>query len=108
MYKNGAGINFRLFSVAVRGFESLKGSVCSYDRVEVSEAAFVLNDGVGEIYFCNLRCFCIWAVQIATKPKLSEADKQGEFGLKTPEGEELHFSGIIQVAMWAALNALKL
>jgi hypothetical protein len=85
----------------------LKRRVCSYDRVEVSEAAFILNDGGGEIYFCNLRCFCIWAVQIATKPQLSDTDRQGEFGLKTPEGEELHFSGIIQVAMWAALNALK-
>jgi hypothetical protein len=46
-------------------------------------------------------------VQIATKPKLSDADKGGEFALKTPEGEEHRFSGIIQVAMWAALNALK-
>jgi hypothetical protein len=82
--------------------------ICSYDRLEVSEAAFVLNDGVGEVYFCNLRCFCIWAVQVATRPKLSDADRNGEFILKIPEGEELRFSGIIQVAMWAALNALKI
>jgi hypothetical protein len=85
----------------------MKRRICSYDRVEVPEAAFVLHDGVGEMYFCNLRCFCIWAVQIATKPKLSDADKDGEFVLKAPEGEEHRFSGIIQVAMWAALNALK-
>ena len=48
----------------------------------------------GEMYFCNLRCFCIWAVQIATKPKLSDADKDGEFVLKAPEGEEHRFSGV--------------
>jgi hypothetical protein len=86
----------------------LKRRICSYDRLEVSEAAFVLNDGGGEMYFCNLRCFCIWAVQIATKPKLNDADRNGEFVLRIPEGEELRFSGIIQVAMWAALNALKM
>jgi hypothetical protein len=86
----------------------LKRRICSYDRLEVSEAAFALSDGGGEMYFCNLRCFCIWAVQIATKPKLSDADRNGEFVLKTPESEEVRFSGIIQVAMWAALNALKI
>jgi hypothetical protein len=85
----------------------LKRRICSYDRLEVSDVAFVLNDGGGEMYFCNLRCFCIWAVQIATKPKLNDADRNGDFVLKTPEGDELRFSGIIQVAMWAALNALK-
>lgn len=88
----------------------MKRRICSYDRVEIPEAAFVLHDGhdgVGEMYFCNLRCFCIWAVQIATKPKLSDADKDGESVLKTPEGQELQFGGIVPVAMWATLNALK-
>ncbi len=23
------------------------------------------------MYFCNLRCFCIWSVQLATRPNLS-------------------------------------
>jgi hypothetical protein len=86
----------------------MKRRICSYDRVEVPEAAFILQDKVGEVYFCNLRCFCIWAVQIATKPRLSDTDKDGEFVLKTPEGQEHRFSGIIQVAMWATLNALKI
>jgi hypothetical protein len=56
--------------------------ICSYDRVEVPEAAYVLQDGGGEVYFCNLRCFCIWAVQIATRPKLSDGDKNGEFAIE--------------------------
>jgi len=41
------------------------------------------------------------------QPKLSDADRNGEFALNTPEGEELRFSGIIQVALWAEMKALK-
>ena len=49
----------------------MKRRVCSYDMLAVPDSCFVLKDTVGEMYFCNLRCFCIWSVQLATRPNLS-------------------------------------
>jgi len=37
----------------------------------VPDPSFVLNDAVGEMYFYNLRCFCVWSVQSATRPNVS-------------------------------------
>jgi hypothetical protein len=59
----------------------MKRRVCSYDMIAVPDASFVLKDTVGEMYFCNLRCFCIWSVQLATRPNLSEEDKTGAYSL---------------------------
>jgi hypothetical protein len=41
----------------------MKRRVCSYDMYAVPDPSFVLKDTVGEMYFCNLRCFCVWSVQ---------------------------------------------
>jgi hypothetical protein len=49
----------------------MKRRVCSYDMFAVPDPSFVLKDTVGEMYFCNLRCFCVWSVQFATRPNLS-------------------------------------
>lgn len=35
--------------------------LCSYDMAEVSPHAFVLSDDGGEMYFCDLRCLCVWS-----------------------------------------------
>jgi hypothetical protein len=48
----------------------MKRRVCSYDRFAVPDPSFVLKDTVGEMYFCNLRCLCVWSVQLATRPNL--------------------------------------
>ena len=40
----------------------MKRRVCSYDMFAVPDPSFVLKDTAGEMYFCNLRCFCVWAV----------------------------------------------
>jgi hypothetical protein len=37
----------------------MKRRVCSYDMFAVPDPSFVLKDTVGEMYFRNLRCFCI-------------------------------------------------
>jgi hypothetical protein len=70
------------------------------------DPSFVLKDTVGEMYFCNLRCFCVWSAQLATRPNLSAEDKTGEYTLTTPSGEEHHFVGIVDVARWATTTAL--
>jgi hypothetical protein len=79
----------------------MKRRVCSYDMLAVPDSSFVLKDTVGEMYFCNLRCFCIWSVQLATRPNLSVEDKTGAYSLTTPSGEEHQFAGIVDVARWA-------
>jgi hypothetical protein len=72
----------------------------------VPDASFVLKDTVEEMYFCNLRCLCVWSVLLATRPNLSAEDKTGVYSLATPSGEEHQFTGIVDVARWAAANAL--
>jgi hypothetical protein len=47
------------------------------------------------MYFCNLRCFCVWSVQLATRPNLSVEDKTRAYSLITPSGEEHQFAGIV-------------
>ena len=79
----------------------MKRRVCSYDMFEVPAPSFVLKDTVGEMYFCNLRCFCVWAVGLATRPNLSEEVKTDAYSLTTPTGEQRKFSGIVAVARWA-------
>ena len=84
----------------------MKHRVCSYDMFAVPDTAFVLKDTVGEMYFCNSRCFCVWSVQRATRPNLTEDDRAGVYLLTTPTGEEHQFSGIVKVATWDTANAL--
>jgi hypothetical protein len=57
--------------------------------------ATVLKDAVGEMYFCNLRCFCVWSVQLATRPNLSVEDKTGAYSLTTPSGESRQRESIL-------------
>jgi hypothetical protein len=71
----------------------------------VADPSIVLKDTVGEMYFCNLRCFCIWSVQLATRQILSEEDKTGANSLITPTGGEHQFAGIVDVARWATATA---
>ena len=84
----------------------MKRRVCSCDMFAVPDPSFVLKDTVGEMYFCNLRCFCVWSVQ-PTGPNLSAEDKTGAYFLTTPSGEEHQFAGIVDVARWATANAFR-
>ena len=80
--------------------------ICSYDRLVVPDDGYILAEPGGDMYFCNSRCFSIWAIQWATKPKLTEAQRSGEFVLTTPAGEQRSFQNLTEVARWAAANAL--
>jgi hypothetical protein len=57
----------------------MKRRVCSYDMFAVPDPSFVLKDTGREIYFCNLRCFFVWSVGLATRPNLSEEPKRVVF-----------------------------
>jgi hypothetical protein len=57
--------------------------VCSYDMFAVPDLSSVQKDTVGEMDFCNLRCFCVWSVQLTIRPNLSVEDKTGVYSLTT-------------------------
>ena len=84
----------------------MKRRICSYDMVAVPEESYVLKDDEGEIYLCNARCLCIWAVMLATKPALSEDLKNRKSVLRGPTGEEVAFETMIGLARWATTHAL--
>jgi hypothetical protein len=84
----------------------VKMRICSYDMAAVPEDSYVLKDDEGEIYLCNARCLCIWAVTLATKPGLSEELKNRKSVLGGPIGEEVAFETMIGLARWAAARAL--
>jgi hypothetical protein len=84
----------------------MKRRICSYDLAAVPEDGYVVTDDEGEIYLCNARCLCIYAVSLATKPGLSEEFKARRLVLKVPPGEELMFETIIGLARWASAHAL--
>ena len=50
-----------------------KRRICSYDKVQVGPDGYTLTEPEGEMHFCNARCLCIWAVQLATRPNLADA-----------------------------------
>jgi hypothetical protein len=69
----------------------MKRRICSYDMAAVPEDSYMLKDDEGEIYLCNARCLCIWAVTLATKPGLSDDLKNRKSVLRGPTGEEVAF-----------------
>ena len=79
----------------------------SYDMFTVPDPSFLLKDKIGDMYFCNLCCFAIWAVQRATKPGLNVGERSGAFLLTTPAGEEHCFVGNGDVARWVTALALR-
>ena len=84
----------------------MKRRICSYDLAAVPEDGYIVTDDGGEIYLCNPRCLCIWAVSLATKPGLTEELKVRRLILKVPAGEEPVFETIIGLARWASSHAL--
>jgi hypothetical protein len=81
--------------------------LCSHDVVLVPENCYVLVESGGEMYFCNGRCLCLWAVQFVTKVERSEEDKTIPVEMTTPNGAKRRFQHLLEMAQWAAANALK-
>jgi hypothetical protein len=85
----------------------MKRRVCSYDMFAVPDPTFVLKDRVGQMYFCSVRCFCLWSVQLATRANLSTENRTEAYLLITPSGGEYQFAGIAAVARAATAAALR-
>jgi hypothetical protein len=58
---------------------------------EVSPDGYVLAEEQGEMYFCNARCFCLWAVHFATSSHRPEEQKSIACELTMPSGERRKF-----------------
>ncbi|WP_433970198.1 hypothetical protein [Tunturiibacter gelidiferens] len=80
--------------------------ICSYDMLEVPANGYVLAESAGEMYFCNARCLCIWAIQLATRPNPTEEQKLFSTEMTPPAGLRRTFMNVTELAQWAAANAL--
>lgn len=78
--------------------------ICSFDSLEVSPAGYVLTEEQGELYFCNARCLCLWAMHFVTNPRVCEEEKRTSCELTMPSGERRKFVDFIEAAQWSAAN----
>ena len=83
-----------------------KRRICSYDMLEVRPDGYTLTETEGEMYFCNARCLCIWAVQLATRPNLADGRNLPGVQLTQPTGEQRTFADVGELAKWSVANAL--
>ena len=60
----------RYSRIAEESLAWIERRICSYCMLEVPSDSYVVTDAEGEIYFCNARCVCLWAIALATKPNL--------------------------------------
>jgi len=75
---------------------------------EVPPEGYVLAEEQGEMYFCNARCLCLWAVHFVTNPHRPEEQKNlAVVELSAPSGERRRFAHFLAVAQWSAANALQ-
>jgi hypothetical protein len=85
---------------------SMKRQICSYDMVAVPSSSYTVTDAEGDMYLCNSRCLCIWAVMLVTKHNLPESERDRSFVITNPVGKRRSFDKLIDLAQWAAANAL--
>src|ERR1700737_1961097 len=85
---------------------SMKRQICSYDMLAVPSSSYTVTDGEGEMYLCNSRCLCIWAVMLVTKHNLPESERDRSFVVTSPVGKKRRFDKLMDLAQWAAANAL--
>jgi hypothetical protein len=83
-----------------------KRRICSYDMLEVRPDGYTLTETEGEMYFCNARCLCIWAVQLATRANLADGRKLPGVQLTRPTGEQPKFADVGDLAKWSVAHAL--
>ena len=84
----------------------MKRQICSYDMVAVPSSSYTVTDAEGEMYLCNSRCLCIWAVMLVTKHNLPESERDRSFVVTNPVGKKRSFDKLMDLAQWAAANAL--
>jgi hypothetical protein len=84
----------------------MKRQICSYDMAAVPSNPYTVTDAGGDMYLCNRRCLCIWAVMLVTKPNLPEDDPEQAFLMTMPDGKKRSFDTLTELAQWSAANAI--
>ena len=72
-----------------------KRRICSYDRLEVRPDRLSVDRNGRQMYFCNARCLCIWAVQDSLRvPTWPTVGSFPAFFLTQPTGEQRTFGDV--------------
>jgi len=87
-------------------YSSMKRQICSYDMLAVSSHSYTVSDAEGEMYFCNSRCLCLWAMMLVTKPNLPTDDREHRVVMTLPDGSKRSFDTLVELAQWSAANAI--
>ena len=74
--------------------------------VAVPSNSYAVTDMQGDMYLRNSRCLCIWEVMLATKHNLPESERDRSFVVTSPVGKKRGFDSLMDLAQWAAANAL--
>src|ERR1700712_2456820 len=76
----------------------MKRQICSYDMVAVPSNSYTVTDAEGEMYLCNSRCLCIWAVMLVTKHNLPESERDRSVVVTNPVGKKLSFDKLMALS----------
>jgi hypothetical protein len=99
-------LNMVFSSVSFGCVLTMKKQICSYDMLAVSSQSYTVRDEEGEMYFCNSRCLCLWAVILVTKPNLPTEDLEQRVMMTLPDGKKRSFATMLRLAQWSAANAI--
>jgi hypothetical protein len=84
----------------------MKRQICSYDMLAVPSHCYTVSDDIGEMYFCNSRCLCLWSMMLVTKPNLPTDDREQRVVMTLLDGSQRSFDTLVELAQWSAANAL--
>jgi hypothetical protein len=71
-----------------------------------TQHSYTVTDAEGEMYLCNSRCLCIWAVMLVTKHNLPQSERDRTFVVTNFVGKKRSVDKLMDLAQWAAANAL--
>jgi hypothetical protein len=72
----------------------------------VPSHSYTVREEEGEMYFCNSRCLCLWAMMLVTKPNLHKGDREQALVMTLPDGKKCSFDTMVELAQWSAANAI--
>ena len=67
--------------------------------VAVPSSSYTVTDAEGDMYLCNSRCLCIWAVMLVTKHNLPQSELDRSFVVTNPIGKKAALTNC-----WILLN----
>jgi hypothetical protein len=87
-------------------YSAMKRQICSYDMLAVPSHSYTVSEEEGEMYFCNSRCLCLWAMMLVTKPNLPEIDRGQALVVTLPDRKKRSFDTLVELAQWSDADAI--